>query len=88
MRVKIAADPRDIEDVVAEQLNLAQQLELAIAMREKHRYNAIANIAGLFSAQVIAAENSKVGPRQDVDRRNFTVTEEQQGEQLSLTRLC
>jgi hypothetical protein len=52
-------------------------LELAIAMREKHRYNEIANIAGLFSAQDIAAGNSKVGPRQDVGRRNFTVTEEQ-----------
>ena len=78
MRVKTAADPRDIEDVVAEQiLNLAQQLELAIAMREKLRYYAIANIAGLFSAQVIAAENSKVGPRQDVDRRKLSVTEEQ-----------
>ena len=88
MTVKTAADPRDIEDVVAEQLNLAQQLELAIAMREKLRYYAIANIAGLFSAQVIAAENSKVGPRQDVDRRKLTVTEEQQGEHLALSHSC
>jgi hypothetical protein len=84
MRVKIAADPRDIEDVVAEQLNLAQQLELAIAMRDKLRYYAIAIIAGLFSAQVIAAENSKVGPKQDVDRRNFTVTEEQRRSKASM----
>jgi hypothetical protein len=57
-------------------------------MREKNRYNEIANTAGLFSAQVIAAENSKVGPRQDVDRRKLSVTEEQQGEQLALAHSC
>jgi hypothetical protein len=57
-------------------------------MRENHRYNEISNIAGLFSPQDIAAENSKVGPRQDVDRRKLMVTEEQQGEHLALSHSC